>query len=107
MSIEDRTTALYERMERIVMEIPDIYECTVEVGGLAARLAFVNSDAAVPIPPTPRCRVAGPPTREPRTPGIAPGVFYYEGRARFPHLGKLPACGHLSALPVRLLGRIR
>src|SRR6185312_9453712 len=107
MLIEGHTAALYERIERIVMEIPGIYECTVEVGGLTATLALVNGDAAVPIPPTPRCRVAGPPTREPRAPGVTPGVFFYEGRARFPHLGKLPACGRFSAPPVRLLGRIR
>jgi hypothetical protein len=80
MLIEGQAAALYERIERIVMEIPGIYECTVEVGGLTAKLAFVNSDAAVPIPPTPRCRVAGPPTREPRAPGVTPGVFFYEGR---------------------------
>jgi hypothetical protein len=52
------------------MEIPPNYERTVEVGGLAAKLAIVNDDAVVPIPPTPRRRVADPHAREPRTPGI-------------------------------------
>ena len=71
--IEGTTATLYERIELIVMEIPPNYERTVEVGGFAARLAFVNDDAVVPIPPTPRRRVADPPcegAKNPRHPRL-------------------------------------
>jgi hypothetical protein len=59
MLIKGANATLYERIELIVMEIPATYERTVEVGGFAARLAIVNADAVVPIPPTPRRSVAG------------------------------------------------
>src|ERR1700746_4082711 len=61
------------------MEIPGTSECTVEVGCFAGTLAIVNGDAVVPIPPTPRCRVADPHSRELRTPGFMPGVFCFRG----------------------------
>jgi len=72
-SVRHCPAPLYERIELIVMEIPPHYERTVEVGGFAARLAFVNDDAVVPIPPTPRRRVADPPcegAKNPRHPRL-------------------------------------
>jgi hypothetical protein len=71
--IEATTASLYERIELIVMEIPPNYERTVEVGAFAAKLAFVNDDAVVPIPPIPHRRVVDPPcegAKNPRHPRL-------------------------------------